>query len=177
MLCHECNEREATLHFTKIVNGKKTEIHLCDHCARDKGEYIPGTNGFSIHQLLSGLLNFEQPVPNSPSRTVQTEQQCEKCKMTYDQFARAGRFGCAECYETFSTKLDPMFRRVHSGNTSHIGKIPKRIGSGIKLNRQINQLKEELRQHISKEEFEEAANLRDQIRLLEKSAEQNRGDN
>lgn len=177
MLCHECNEREATLHFTKILNGKKTEIHLCDHCAREKGEYLPGSNSFSIHHLLSGLLNFEQPIQNSPNRPTQVEhQQCKKCGMTYHQFARAGRFGCVECYETFSLKLDPMLRRVHSGNTIHSGKIPKRIGTDIHLKRQISELKQKLQQHISKEEFEEAAKIRDEIRSLEKQSETGRGE-
>ncbi|OIJ15420.1 hypothetical protein BKP35_00025 [Anaerobacillus arseniciselenatis] len=176
MLCHECNKREATLHFTKILNGEKMEIHLCDQCAREKGEYLPGSNGFSIHQLLSGLLNFEQPIQNSPSRSLQSEQQCKKCGMSFHQFARAGRFGCAECYKTFNLKLDPMLKRVHSGNTVHIGKIPKRIGTDIQLQRQIEQLKKQLQQHISKEEFEEAAKLRDEIRALEKLAEQSGGE-
>ncbi|WNF37050.1 UvrB/UvrC motif-containing protein [Bacillaceae bacterium IKA-2] len=177
MLCNECNKQEASLHFTKIVNGKKTEIHLCEHCAREKGEFIPGSNGFSIHQLLSGLLNFEQPFPNSQNVGLQRDLECGKCRMTYHQFAKTGRFGCAECYETFSTKLDPMLRRVHSGNTIHIGKIPKRIGSGIQLHRKIEDLKQQLQEHILKEEFEEAAKLRDEIRLLEKTVEQSRGDN
>lgn len=176
MLCHECNDREATLHFTKILNGKKTEIHLCDECAREKGEYIPGTNGFSIHQLLSGLLNFEQPIAPT-NRSVLKQEQCNKCQMTYHQFARTGRFGCAECYKTFSTKLDPMLKRVHGGNISHIGKIPVRIGSGIQTQRQIQQLKQQLQTHIMKEEFEEAAKLRDEIRSLEKQAPGNGGDN
>ncbi|QOY37498.1 UvrB/UvrC motif-containing protein [Anaerobacillus isosaccharinicus] len=177
MLCHECNKRDATLHFTKILNGNKTEIHLCDQCAREKGEYIPGSNGFSIHQLLSGLLNFEQALPNSPNRAPQQiEQTCEKCGMTLYQFARAGRFGCAQCYQTFSTKLDPMLRRVHSGNTTHVGKIPKRIGKDIQLHRKVEKLKQQLQQHISKEEFEEAAKLRDEIRSLENSTQQSRGD-
>lgn len=169
MLCHDCNQREATLHFTKIINGNKTEIHLCDKCAREKGEYIPGSNGFSIHHLLSGLLNFEQTVQNSPNRAPQQKDlQCEKCKMTFHQFARAGRFGCARCYETFHSKLDPMLRRVHGGNTTHIGKIPKRIGKDIQLQRKIQQFKQQLQHHISREEFEEAAKLRDEIRSLEK---------
>lgn len=50
MLCQECQRRQATLHFTKIINGKKTEFHICDVCAKEKGEYIPGSNSFSIHQ-------------------------------------------------------------------------------------------------------------------------------
>lgn len=168
MLCHECNKREATLHFTKIINGKKTEAHLCDHCAREKGDYIPGSNNFSIHQLLSGLLNFEKPVTNPTSRSIHDDDKCHKCGMGYQQFARIGRFGCAQCYQTFNFKLDPVLKRVHSGNTTHIGKIPKRIGSNIKKQRQINDLKQRLQLHISKEEFEEAAELRDEIRQLEK---------
>ena len=60
MICQECGKRPATLHFTKIVNGDKNEFHICENCAREKGEMIPGTsNGFSIHNLLSGLLDFE----------------------------------------------------------------------------------------------------------------------
>lgn len=37
MLCQECNKRPATLHFTKIVNGEKTEFHICETCAKEKG--------------------------------------------------------------------------------------------------------------------------------------------
>ena len=38
MICQECNQRPATLHFTKIINGEKTEVHLCEKCAQEKGE-------------------------------------------------------------------------------------------------------------------------------------------
>lgn len=176
MLCQECNKKEASLHFTKILNDEKTEVHLCDECAREKGEHIPGSNGFSIHQLLSGLLNIEQAFPNAQNVTIQRDQECGKCRTTYQQFVRTGRFGCTECYETFSVKLDPMLRRVHSGNITHVGKIPKRIGSGIHLNRKIEDSKLLLQQYILKEEFEEAAKLRDEIRSLEKRVQNTRGD-
>lgn len=170
MICQECNQRPATLHFTKIVNGKKTEFHICDHCAREKGEFIPGSNSFSIHQLLSGLLNFEQPI----SKDIKEKQQqlvCKKCEMTFEQFAHTGRFGCAECYHTFNTKLDPILKRVHSGNHTHAGKIPKRIGGSIQLRRKIAGYKDELKNLIAKEEFEQAAKVRDEIRQLENSLE------
>ena len=29
MLCQECKLREATVHFTKIINNYKTEPHIC----------------------------------------------------------------------------------------------------------------------------------------------------
>ncbi|WP_096438115.1 UvrB/UvrC motif-containing protein [Alteribacter populi] len=175
MLCQECQKRQATLHFTKIINGEKTEFHICDVCAKEKGEHIPGSNSFSIHQLLSGLLDFDQSIsthPSSAARQVSENSTCPNCNMNYEQFAEIGRFGCAECYKTFQSKLDPIFKRIHSGNSTHGGKVPKRIGQDLHLHKEIEKLKEELQILISKEEFEKAAEIRDQIRSLEKSLAQ-----
>ncbi|WP_088106018.1 UvrB/UvrC motif-containing protein [Halalkalibacter urbisdiaboli] len=169
MKCQDCGQRQATLHFTKIINGEKTEFHICEQCAREKGEHFPGSNSFSIHQLLSGLLHFEQPMKTDQEKaTPDREFSCEKCGMSYEQFTRVGRFGCAHCYESFSSKLDPLLKRVHSGNHSHAGKIPVRIGGGIQLQRKIDSLKEQLKTHINQEEFELAAEVRDEIRALER---------
>lgn len=167
MLCQECGKKQATLHFTKILNGEKTEFHICESCAREKGELIPGTpNGFSIHNLLSGLLDFE-PSSHNPLAAKTPPTRCEQCGLTYTQFSKVGRFGCSSCYKHFADKLDPLFKRVH-GNTFHTGKVPKRSGGLIKYKREIESLKKELLLRIEKEEFEEAAQLRDVIRDLEK---------
>ncbi|ULL13353.1 hypothetical protein DVH26_02030 [Paenibacillus sp. H1-7] len=167
MLCQECGKKQATLHFTKILNGEKTEFHICESCAREKGELIPGTpNGFSIHNLLSGLLDFE-PSSHNPLAAKAPPSRCEQCGLTYTQFSKVGRFGCSSCYKYFGDKLDPLFKRVH-GNTIHTGKVPKRSGGLIKHKREIENLKKELLLRIDKEEFEEAAHLRDIIRDLEK---------
>ncbi|CAM3586209.1 UvrB/UvrC motif-containing protein [Marinicrinis lubricantis] len=166
MICQECGKRPASLHFTKIVNGEKTEFHLCEVCAREKGDKIPGSsNGFSIHNLLSGLLDYE-PSANSFG-AAQKPLRCETCGLTYAQFGKIGRFGCSDCYEYFSSRLDPLFRRIH-GTTAHQGKVPARSGGKIKYRREIDQLKQQLQQTIQMEEFEAAAKLRDQIRELER---------
>ncbi|NEU32432.1 hypothetical protein GN156_16940 [bacterium LRH843] len=168
MICQECNQRQASLHFTKIINGEKTEFHICDQCAKEKGEQFPGTNSFSIHQLLSGLLHFEQPKKSEQDTSLaKKELVCDKCEMTYSQFTRAGRFGCAHCYKSFNSKINPILKRVHSGNYKHSGKLPKRIGGGIQLQREIEDLKHQLKLYVVNEEFERAAELRDKIRLLD----------
>lgn len=169
MQCQECGVKPATLHFTKIVNGEKTEFHICESCAREKGELIPGTaGGFSIHSLLSGLLDLEGSGKEKSAASKNTQSlECENCGMTYSQFSKLGRFGCSSCYKYFNCALDPLFKRVH-GSTSHVGKIPKRAGAQIMFRRQIDELKQELQQSIAQEEFEDAAKLRDQIRQLEK---------
>lgn len=168
MICQECGKKPSTLHFTKIVNGEKTEFHICEFCAREKGEVIPGTtNGFSIHNLLSGLLDFD---PNSSTNLGAKAAQsirCENCGLTYSQFSKLGRFGCSSCYQSFSSRLEPLLKRVH-GSTLHVGKVPKRSGGLIKYKRDLDALKKELIHRIQREEFEYAASVRDQIRELEK---------
>lgn len=169
MQCQECGLKPATLHFTKIVNGEKTEFHLCDSCARDKGDLIPGTaNGFSIHNLISGLLNFEPQMVNAAG-VAGKPLHCEKCGMAYAQFGKMGRFGCSSCYMYFADRLDPLLRRLH-GNTVHVGKVPRRAGGDLQVKREIEKLKSELQMCIAREEFEKAAAIRDRIRKLEKKA-------
>lgn len=167
MICQECVERQATLHFTKIINGEKTEFHICEVCAKEKGEIFPGqSNTFSIHNLLSGLLNFEAP-SSAASPGLTQPLRCPSCGLTYAQFARSGRFGCSVCYKTFGDKLEPLLRKVHSGNVSHFGKIPRRSGKTIEMRRKLEEMRRQLQNSINNEEFELAAQLRDQIRQIE----------
>ena len=175
MICQECQQRQATIHFTKIINGEKTEIQLCEKCSQEKSDVLlNGMNqGFSINDLLSGLLNLEQSFTQTKKESIQNHDilLCEKCHMTYPQFAQSGRFGCSECYKSFHLQLEPILKRLHSGNSTHIGKIPKRIGGNISIQKKIAELKQQMIICIQQEEFEKAAELRDEIRLLEKETQ------
>lgn len=179
MICQECSQRPATLHFTKIVNGEKTEVHMCDKCAQEKGESYLGQGGdvFSFNHLLSGLLNidtiFQQNKANAFAQTA--EVRCKTCGLSFKEFAHAGKFGCADCYKTFNGQLDPILKRVHGGNTAHTGKIPARIGGTIHLKKQLQELRQTMKGYIEQEEFEKAAEIRDQIRSLEKGQEAGKG--
>src|SRR5699024_1133629 len=96
------------------------------------------------------------------------ELTCSSCGMTYHEFAKNGKFGCAHCYQAFAERLDPIFKRVHGGNTEHKGKVPKRAGHHMRTQQEIKLMRETLQKYVDKEEFEKAAELRDQIRSLEK---------
>ncbi|MCA1066439.1 UvrB/UvrC motif-containing protein [Rossellomorea sp. AcN35-11] len=180
MICQECNERPATLHFTKVVNGEKTEVHLCEQCAQDKGEMFmfDSSPGFSVNNLLAGLLNIAPAFKQAKETEIPKTEvlQCQKCKMTIHQFINVGRFGCAHCYETFKDELTPLLKRVHSGNVEHHGKVPERMGEAIHVKKKIQQLKSELQTMIEDEEFEKAAEIRDEIRSLEKEIKKEGGE-
>jgi protein arginine kinase activator len=177
LICQECKKRPATFHFTKVLNGEKKEMHICEQCAKESSESyaIDGNGGFSIHNLLSGLLNFDSAL-SSPNQVFNQSDSlhCKKCNMTMQEFRKTGRFGCAECYKTFHSYITPILRKVHGGNTVHKGKIPKRIGGNLHLRRELETLKKDLLDAIQQEEFEKAATIRDRIRLLEQELSEKR---
>jgi len=46
MLCQNCRKRQATVHVTRIMNGRRVEQHLCSHCAMDLGILGGGMDEF-----------------------------------------------------------------------------------------------------------------------------------
>ncbi|AXI07569.1 hypothetical protein CUC15_00520 [Oceanobacillus zhaokaii] len=174
MECQECQERPATLHFTQVINGKKKEIHVCEVCAKEKGYLTYPDETYSFHHLLTDLINFNaSKIDSLENKTFKQQAQdlaCAHCGMTFSQFKQIGKFGCASCYGTFSSRLDPIFRRAHAGNTKHNGKVPKRTGIDLQTRKQIESYKKELQHLIETEAFEDAAVIRDKIKGLESNS-------
>jgi protein arginine kinase activator len=168
MICDECGKRPATVHITKIENGKKTDMHLCEQCAMQKNLLSMSTS-FSVNDLLAGLLNSGGASPIKTDAVNDTK--CDVCGLSYGKFKETGRFGCGNCYKVFGEKLNPLFKKVH-GNTSHTGKIPNRAGGRIKVLREVERLKQQLNEAIRNEEYEKAATLRDRIREISKTGKE-----
>ncbi|MGD9679165.1 MAG: UvrB/UvrC motif-containing protein [Vulcanibacillus sp.] len=165
MLCEICGERQATIHYTKIINGQKEESHICEVCAKSNSDSVSKFQDFSFNQLLSGLLDFDQFTKGSGYTDTHNER-CMTCGLTFAQFKQLGKFGCSDCYKSFGSKLEPIFRRIH-GNNRHNGKVPIRTGENFLHKKELNKLKEELKQNIVLENFEEAAKIRDKIKNAE----------
>lgn len=163
MLCDDCNIKDATVHMTTVLNGKKEEISLCNECAK-KREKQSFENNFSMHSFLASLL--EGNVASNTNINYQQKQKCIQCGSTYNDFKQNGRLGCNMCYETFNDMLSPLIRRIQ-GNSTHAGKVPKKAGAPIRLRKKLKHLKNQLQQLIIREEFEEAAQIRDEIKKLE----------
>lgn len=167
MLCNECGKNKATIHITKLIKGKKVELHLCEECAKNNKhleEHLVNST-LAFNQLLTGIvddLNNEDEDDNVNENKV---NKCSKCDTSYEDFKKIGRFGCEECYKVFNEKLKSLYKRLH-GHDSHIGKIPERSNGKMKIEKQIQVLKKELEDVVRKEEFERAVVLRDEIKEL-----------
>ena len=74
-------------------------------------------------------------------------------------------FGCENCYEVFSEQLPQLLERIQAG-TKHVGYVEE-TPSKEKIEHKIAELREVMQQAIAVENFEEAAKIRDEVRLLE----------
>lgn len=180
MLCDRCHKRDAKVLYTEIINGMKTEQHLCEECAADYTSFQmekPLFNSdITLNNLLSTLLGAYSA--NTAKKSGENRQDiiCENCNTTYEQFLQRGRFGCSHCYRSFHKELGKTLRGIQ-GAEAHTGKRPKgfvsstdRILQGLS---ETERLSLELQDAIEKEEFEEAARLRDLIRQLKKEEANN----
>lgn len=170
MICQICHKRPASVHVTKIVNGVKSELHICEQCAKEKEGLGINTAmqsfvaPLSFSNILEGLMDFAGVGVLPHEGRVETR--CPGCGLDYEEFKKTGLLGCSQCYEIFKDRLDPIIRRIH-GNIQHTGKVPKRTGGIIRLKRDIEKLKYELKKAVENEEYEKAAQIRDRIKELE----------
>ncbi len=120
MMCDRCGQKQATIYLTKVVNGDKTELHLCKQCAEQgDSEFF---KDMSLVNILANLANAQQKTAGVTSPVV-----CPNCGFDLDRLRREGRLGCEQCYKQFSVDLIPMMRKIH-GSLQHIGKRPGAAG-------------------------------------------------
>ena len=87
------------------------------------------------------------------------ELACPDCGMKFMEFRAGGRLGCPQDYAVFSKGLMPLLQRFH-GATRHVGKTARRREGAVERLR----LRTRLREAVGREDYEEAARLRDLLR-------------
>lgn len=161
MVCSQCQERDALVHLTQIVDNAVTQVHLCERCAAERG--IETSTSVPTHPLGEFLQAVQQQATQMPGDAAR----CSYCGTSLRDFRASGRLGCARCYGAFEQSLKDLLRRVH-GNASHVGRGYSAADEpALERDATISDLKGRLVEAIRGEEFEVAATLRDQIRTLE----------
>lgn len=160
--CQRCGKVAATVHLTDLMQEERRERHLCSDCAETEGVILKPSQG-SLNEVLTQFVKQKAAVQELVTLA------CDQCGMTFVEFRSQGLLGCPNDYDAFRKALDPLIERSHEGASQHVGKAALRAGAGVKTRQERLRLERELQQAVDHEQYEKAAQLRDQIKQLESS--------
>ncbi len=183
MNCDRCKKKKATIHLTEIIRDNRSEVHLCEACAREMGLNsklsnfsLTATDMLSFLDLSELYENRSEPgndLLNNDSESFI----CKNCGCSFMDFKRTGKLGCEHCFQSMHRPLASVISACH-GEKMHVGKIPHIIHDIIENpdeniepvdkfseleNESLMNLKKKLNKAVAEERYEEAALLRDLI--------------
>ncbi len=165
--CEACHERDAVVRLTQIVGDDVTTVHLCSKCAAERGiETAAEVAQTPLGAFLAAMDKGGAPM----AAAAAVGEICAECGATLEDFRASGRLGCPQCWIAFERPLRDLLRRLH-GATRHSGEAYARPDDVVMTTAEQQQragaeLREQLRLAIDGEQFERAAELRDQLRVL-----------
>ena len=163
MLCDKCG-KPATYHRVRVVNGFRTEEHLCSDCLSIER----GTMPFEVASV-GEFFFFSSSLGRKRRKTVYI---CPNCGYTSQQFLETGKLGCSECYKAMKSIVDPVISRMIGDPDDDIGKISLRKGDksdSLPKASELDSLKEQLKFAVDQERYEDAAKLKKQIDQCQKN--------
>jgi len=156
MKCQKCKKVEANFHYTRIVAGKVKKNHYCTPCAEKKGLSLSSPS-FKVVEFQPEkevpkketlAMSLEDLMKKSESEDVTGKNVCPTCGNSRESFLKKGLFGCPDCYVIFADawmKSEPQKPEL----TTSSGTLKKRLDEAVK-----------------KEDYEQAARIRDEIAKL-----------
>lgn len=153
MKCENCGKNEVTFVYQSNVNGQITEKHLCSECAERLGytQRLAAQSQRMMRGLFGGGLfdDFFTPVPSLLSRMNRMLEDPFD-----DFFADMPALGAPAEAQPEARKPQETLLEQEEQNQ-------------ISRTRQLNALRMEMQKAVGEENFERAAELRDQIRSME----------
>ncbi|MBQ4313418.1 MAG: UvrB/UvrC motif-containing protein [Clostridia bacterium] len=183
MKCQNCGKNEANTHLKQNINGNISESYLCSECAEKLG-YGGIFSGYGSFGNFGNLGLFDSIFGSLlggsgfASASLPSAVKCKKCGSTFGDISERGTVGCADCYDTFRERLAPSIERIH-GRARHIGKgaaakpqreaevKAKTEAKPVSKEDKIKNLRAQMQKAVDKQDYEQAAVLRDRIKELE----------
>lgn len=185
MLCPRCNKNVATLRVTEVTefhgpghpDNSVSEKPLCEVCAQSLGlpagaakAGAPGAPQiWKLLQMAQKGLGEGATVSGKFTVAKKPTLQCPGCGIGLDELRRKGRVGCEVCYQTFDAYLSDSLERLH-GSTQHVGRVPGLPEGELERRQMLEGLKGELQAAVLEEDYERAADLRDEIQSLDSNS-------
>ncbi|MDF1729208.1 MAG: UvrB/UvrC motif-containing protein [Sulfitobacter sp.] len=138
---------------------------LCEACAQQQDLPFMGPGAKASTKLWQLMGATAKATPNKP------QVLCPGCGMGQMELRKVGRLGCPQCYDIFNTDLQPTLERIH-GAVRHKGRLPGNQSTEERDRMErIQNLRTRLETAIQSEQFEVAADLRDELGSLETPSE------
>jgi len=161
MKCEICGLKEAVIHVRQIQKDLVRELHICEECAQEKGLIREEESELPIANLLSGLLEGKD-MPGAGEAL----EACPSCGMKAAEFRKQGKLGCSECFKAFEKDLRAILSQM-AARPRHTGKLPRALEGEPVPGSESEELRNQLERAVEQEDYERAAELRDQIRKTE----------
>ena len=138
MRCEHCGRNEATFFYKSSVNGRVTQVHLCQDCARRMG-------------YTDSLRRSMQPM-----------------SLFGDGFFGSAFSLLEPFMDGFGTRMLTEFPEPGEPRQTEekSGLVDKAQQDALRSERRRNALQEHLKSAVESENYEEAARLRDELRAL-----------
>ncbi len=164
--CSEC-KNPVSVHYTEIVGSKFTHTGMCNICPQ-------------LQKRLKGVHPEEEMVLGEAVTGIV----CGECGTTLSDVKVGHTIGCNHCYEIFgdliidelttANKISPGIVKKRKTVPLHVGRAPGESRE-ISPSLQLIALNEALEETLKREDYEQAAMLRDQIKALIEQAEEKHG--
>lgn len=155
--CSHCT-KPTQLYLSQVINGKLSKFSLCKDCP--SAALISGSKSFDLTQHIGHA-------PVAPLAPSTQSLFCTHCGFSEEDFKKRGRLGCSRCYDSFATKLQPVLAKVQR-DIQHRGKGSEPLPE-VDWTMEVTRLKTALDDLVRREEYEQAAEIRDQIKSLEQN--------
>lgn len=158
--CTLC-KRKANIVYKEVKNGRIDSCRMCSMCP-----------------VLQAKIGVPVDATSSISKETDANPECLHCQTSLQDLTVGGSIGCSKCYETFEEFLTKELTETNAiplKPNSFVAKeksIPLHLGStpeilhNIDATNKLKSLHSALREALTFENYERAASLRDQIKIL-----------
>lgn len=163
MKCKHCGKNEATFYYKSNINGQVTEQHLCGECARELGYAGSIEEEFSRFGEMQREMfhSFDDLFLPMPALMGSIASPFERMFGGFDRMLPQLNTGTASQESQCAAPAE------HAPVQSQNDLVSEEEHKALDCQRRVNALRHEMEQAVRMENFERAAQLRDEIHAIE----------
>lgn len=168
--------------LTQIVNGQMSELALCEECAKARGLFDPQSLTFAekffpeefkkqVDRIVRELTTADAEKQPAAVEDCDVITACPVCHFTLEDYRHTNRLGCPDCYTFLANELGTeQDAEVSADNATPAQQNAAQQPATHTRGKSVKALEAELQRAVEREDYERAAELRDEIKAINDSA-------